>query len=91
MLQLSELMKGKSYPDSGKELYAILSDAISKSMVVEINMAGVDALPSMFMNTSFGPIIEKNGLDVLKKSFKLFNVSQSQIIRIKRYFDDYGI
>lgn len=89
MVQLAELMKGKSYPDSGKELYSILSNAIKESIVVNINMDGVDAIPSMFMNTCFAPIIVQNGLDALKKSFKLFNVSQSQIERIKKYFDTY--
>ncbi len=90
MLQLAELMKGKSYPDSGKILYEILFDAICNSKVVEINMSGVDALPSMFLNVSFGPLIKEKGLNVLKKSFKLFNVSQSQVERIKRYFEDYS-
>lgn len=88
MLQLADLMKGKSYPDSGRELYEVLLDAICNSKVVEINMSGVEALPSMFLNTSFRPIIKEKGLDSLIKSFKLYNVSKSQIERIKRYFED---
>lgn len=89
MLQLAKLMKDRSYPDSGRELYFILLDAICNSKIVEINMAGVDGLPSMFLNTSLGPLIKEKGLDVLKKSFKLLNVSKSQIDRINQYFGDY--
>lgn len=89
MVQLAELMKDKSYPDSGRELYAILLKAISTKTRVEIDMAGVDALPSMFLNTSLGPLIKDQGLSLLKESFKLLNVSQAQIERIRKYFDDY--
>lgn len=89
MVQLAELMKDKSYPDSGRELYAILLEAISTKTRVEINMAGVDALPSMFLNTSLGPLIKDKGLNLLKESFKLLNVSRTQIERIKKYFDNY--
>lgn len=89
MLQLAKLMKDKSYPDSGRELYNILLNAICTSKIVEINMGGVDGLPSMFLNTSLGPLIKEKGLDVLKKSFTLRNVSKSQVERINQYFEDY--
>lgn len=89
MLHLAQLMEDKSYPDSGRELYKILLDAICNSKVIEINMTGVDGLPSMFLNTSLGPLIQEKGLSVLKKSFKLLNVSKSQIERINQYFEDY--
>lgn len=88
MLQLADLMKGKSYPDSGRELYEILLDAICNSKVVDINMAGVEALPSMFLNTSFRPLIKEKGLNSLVKSFRVFNITKSQIERIQRYFED---
>lgn len=90
MLQLSVLMDGKSYPDSGKELYHILLDAICNSKVVDIDMSGVEALPSMFLNTSLGPLIKEKGLEALKGSFRLLHVSKSQIQRLCKYFDDYS-
>lgn len=48
-------------------------------------MVDVNALPSMFLNTSIGRFIEEHGFDKLKEKVSFSNIGASQAQRIKEY------
>lgn len=86
---LSEILMGKSYPDAGTEFCDILREVIQIDGTLQIDMKGVDSIPTMFMNTSFGKIMSEYGLARLKKAMVFRNISRVQIERIGKYFKDY--
>ena len=86
---LNNLLSGKSYPEAGAELGTILGDAIQNEDTVQIDMDGVDAIPTMFMTTSFGNVIGQFGIDKLKKAMLFRNITNVQIERIGKYMKDY--
>lgn len=52
-------------------------------------MTGVDSIPTMFMTTSFGCIMQDFGAKKLKKEMIFKNITKVQIERIKKYINDY--
>lgn len=87
---LSDILIGRSYPDAGTEFCGILRETIQSSDTLQIDMKGVDSIPTMFMNTSFGKIMSEFGLERLKKAMVFRNISKVQIERIGKYFKDYA-
>lgn len=86
---LSDILMGKSYPDAGTDFCVILRETIQSSDTLQIDMKGVDSLPTMFMNTSFGKIMSEYGVERLKKAMIFRNISKVQIERIGKYLKDY--
>ena len=86
---LKEILKNKSYTDCGYDLYAIAESAIEVGDTVSLDMQDVQSVPTLFMNTSFGELIDKYGIEKTKRLFLFNNVSKSLIERIQSYFDKY--
>lgn len=89
IIKLKSILEGKSYPDAGDVLFTIIDNSITNSDKVMIDMIDVVSIPTMFMNTSFGEIIDKYGIDLLKKSIGFKNITKVQLERIKKYLSDY--
>lgn len=78
-----------SYPDAGAKLFAFASPEISNGNLVGIDLTDVDAVPTTFMNMSFGKLIAEFGKQRVKESLRFFNITKSQLERIKVYFDSF--
>lgn len=87
---LNELMTGKSYPDAGSALYNALIENIQNSDKITIDMQDVPALPSVFLNTSFGRFIKEKGKDALKDRISFSKITASQAERIKEYLASFS-
>lgn len=88
-IYIKDLIVDGSYPDAGAKLYTQAVSLMSNNNDIMIDMEGVDAIPTTFMNMSFGKLILEFGKGPVKKSLKFFNISRSQLERIKKYFDSY--
>lgn len=89
MVIIKEILKDRSYPDGGTVLFGYIKEAISANELLYIDMTEADAIPTMFMNTSFGNSIDKYGIEKTKATLKFKNISKSQIERFRKYFIDY--
>ena len=87
---LNNILTAKSYPEAGTEFGMILKNAIEDKDTVQIDMLGVEAIPTMFMTTSLGYIMSKYGVDSLKKTMIFKNITKVQIERIGKYINDYA-
>lgn len=80
------------YNDYAKAGNAFFSDAvphINQGDIIVFDMKGIDGVSTVFLNTSFGQLIDLFGIDKVKKSFRFSNLLCSQAERIKKYFQDY--
>ena len=86
---LSDILNDNDYANGGSVVYDIAQPAISNNDIIVIDMQNVDSFPTVFMNTSFGKLMDKFGVDRTKKSFRFKNILKTQVERISKYFSDY--
>ena len=77
----------KNLPDAGKVLYDALNNAIKTNSKVVVDMTGVEALPSIFLNMSLGRIIEDFGEEALKGKLSFKTITKAQAERVKDYLN----
>lgn len=83
-IQLSQLMKGKSYPDAGNVLYSEMCRAYRDNDSIVLDMNDVDILPSMFLNVSIGRLIKENGR-IFLRSVIFKNIKKNQLEKLQDY------
>ena len=89
-IELKNLLEDNNYPDAGSVLFYIIKNAIGNSEKIIIDMKDVISIPTMFMNTSFGSILDEFSMEDLKGTISFKNISKSQIERIQKYLSDYN-
>ena len=86
MIQVSQLMADRPYPESGQMLYDYMSPLLANGKSVTLDLAGVISLPSMFLNASIGMAARNYGADTIKKNIVFYHVTKSQAERLREYF-----
>ena len=86
MIQLSQLMADRPYPESGQMLYDCMSPLLANGESVTLDLAGVISLPSMFLNASIGIAAREYGVETIKKNIAFRNVTKAQVERLREYF-----
>lgn len=74
---------------AGMLLYKDVLPFIEKNEKVILDFEGAVGVPTLFLNTSLGDLMDVFGIERVKKAFKFTNVLISQADRIKKYFLDY--
>lgn len=83
-------MKNGSFPEGGAKLYDIAKPIMVSGGIIRLNFDGVDALPSLFMNVSFGKLIPEFGIKNVIQSLKFYDISRVELEHIRRYFKRYN-
>lgn len=86
-LYLKNIIKETYTNNAGTELYKILENYILQGKYIELSLRNSSAISSSFFNSSFEEIINRFGLDTLKKHVKLIEASKHQADILKVYFD----
>ena len=86
MIQLAQIMKDRTYPESGSVLYNSIAPLLAQGEKVALDLDGVMALPSMFLNASIGLAASEFGADAVRKNVVFYHVSKTQADRLKEYF-----
>lgn len=89
-ITLNKVMMNKPYPESGEEFGRTIEKAIVNNDIVQIDMSGVQSIPTMFMTTSFGYVMNKYGVERLKKALVFKHISKVQIEKISKYIKDFA-
>jgi len=88
-VKLRDILRDRSLPEGGSELYKIAENALEKGDLISLDMKDVLSVPTLFMNTSFGDLISKYGIEKTKQLFMFNNIGRSQIEKFSKYFSDY--
>lgn len=90
-ISLKDILKDTSFPKGGSILFEIAKEIIESGNTICLDMEGIESFPTVFMNTSFGDLINIFGISQTKQSFRFKNVTKMQIDRIRKYFNDYEV
>lgn len=80
----------QDYANAGRAVFEKALPLIDKGEQIIFDMQGLDGVSTVFLNTSFGQLIDVYGIDRVKRAFKFTNLLRSQAERIKKYFHDYS-
>lgn len=89
-IDLKGLLAQKSYPEAGNIIFNDIKKSIINQDEIILDMSEVLSVPTMFLNTSFGAIIDEFGSQKLKESIRFRNITKSQVERIQKYIIDYN-
>jgi hypothetical protein len=85
IINLMDKVNGTSTNIEGLTLYAILSREIESGNIIKLSLKESTPMSSSFLNSSFGELVDRYGLDVFKKHIRLINYTTSQAEYIKKY------
>lgn len=89
VIQVKDIFKDLNSADAGSEIFKISEQGLLNNDIVVLDMNEVLSVSTAFMNTSFGFLIDKYGIEKTKDLFRFRNITKSQIERFRKYFDDY--
>jgi len=84
-IKVYDIMNGRDFPTAGDVLYTILSRKMDTDEKINLDLEGVNFVPSMFLNTSIGRIIKERGTDFIKSKITFSNIQVSDAKRIQEY------
>lgn len=74
---------------AGEKFYDLVKNHIAGSEKVVVDMENVTSLPSIFLNVSFGRIIDEYGMEAVRQLFTFVKITKIQAERLKKYFSSY--
>lgn len=77
-------------PDAGRLLYAHIQPVLSRGEVVDIDMTGITAVPSFFLNVTLGQAMQDFGVDFTREHFRFHHISASNMAHFRDYFSKYA-
>lgn len=84
-IKLMDCVTGTSGNIEGYKLFTVLSKEIDMDNNIILSLQNSTPMSSSFLNSSFGELVDKYGLDIFKTKIKLINYTKSQAEYIKRY------
>ncbi len=88
-IKVIDIMQNNTYPEAGYALFLLMEEHMEKGEKINLDLAGVDVLPSMLLNMSIGKYIETYGYKELQKRLSFSSITKSQAERIKDYVSKY--
>lgn len=78
-------------PDAGNLFYAKVVEGVEDFGKVVIDMSGITALPSVFLNVSIGRLIDEWGMEKVKNSLTFTMITKQQAMRLREYLAKYAV
>jgi len=85
IIKIMDVVSGTSTNIEGCSLYTVLSKEIEKGNIVKLSLHESTPMSSSFMNSSFGELVDKYGIDKFKAHIRLINYLPSHAERIQQY------
>lgn len=79
------IMQDRDYPTAGNYLYRLIMKTFETEEKITLDMEGVTLIPSMFLNTSIGRIIQERGTGFVKTKISFANIQASDAQRVRDY------
>ncbi len=86
-IQLMDVVSGTSTNADGLALFILLDEAMSQNKKVRLSFLNATPFASSFLNSSFGNLVEKYGIDQFRMSVVITNYSLAQVKKVKEYIE----
>lgn len=83
------IINNTDFASAGKAISDAAIPLIQKGDKIIFDMTGQEALSTVFLNTAFGYLMDRFGVEKIKQSLKFRNILRSQGERIRTYFQNY--
>lgn len=87
-INLMEVSKGTSTNHDGHSLFVSVDNELSKGNKAILSLKNASPMSSSFLNSSFGELVEKYGLEKIKASVLITDFTNSSLDRIKNYLQN---
>ncbi len=75
---------------AGTAMFDALDRILSSDNTIHLSLYGVSPMSSSFLNSFFGKLIDKYGIEDVKAKVKLVDYRLAEALRIKDYFERYN-
>jgi STAS-like domain of unknown function (DUF4325) len=86
-IRIIDYVKQASTYDDGQVIYDLIADNIDRNAPVEVSFAGIQAVPSAFINAAFLQLLEKMPMERVRNNLRIVDSTKFINELIKRRFD----
>ncbi len=86
-IRIMDVVTGTSTNIEGIALFNCIDKYLSCGQKIRLSLEGCTPFSTSFLNSSFGDLIDKHGLDKFKSMIVYSNIKPSQIKKIQGYFE----
>jgi hypothetical protein len=86
-IKLMDCVHGTSTNNDGFELFIKISKVFDAGDILKLSLEGSTSMSSSFLNSSFGELVDRYGMDTIKRQLRLVNFKPSQAEEIKKYLE----
>ncbi|MCK4663680.1 MAG: STAS-like domain-containing protein [Bacteroidales bacterium] len=73
--------------EKGNEIFVQIDKALQNNVIVNLDFSNIKILTTAFLNAAIGQLYSKYKSETLKKSLRLFNISDSDKLLLKKVTD----
>lgn len=84
-INLMDSVSGTSTNMEGCTLFAVISKELESNNTIRLSLKDATPMSSSFMNSSFGELVDRFGMETFKNNIRLINYTPSQAEYIKHY------
>ncbi len=85
-----DVVSGTATPADGITLFFQLDKAVASNQKTRLSLANATPFSTSFLNTSFGDLADKYGLNTLRTLIVFTDITPSQLKKLKSYFEQLG-
>jgi hypothetical protein len=89
-IRLMDHVLGTASNGDGERLFLVLVNPIQNKQTVVLSLEGVRGFSSSFLNSSFGELISRYGVDAVRSGLRLSHYRPSVAQSIANYIDQAG-
>ena len=89
-IRLMDVVSGTATAAEGIVLFLQLDQTLSLKQKTRLSLAGATPFSTSFLNTSFGDLADKYGLETIRTLIVFTDITTSQLKNLKSYFEQLG-
>jgi hypothetical protein len=86
-IRIVDYVKQASTYDDGQVIFDLIANDVSNDFPVEVSFAGIQAVPSAFVNAAFLQLLEITSVEKIRSNLKITHSTKFINELIKRRFD----
>ena len=89
-IRLMDVVSGTATGEDGTTLFFLLDKSVSSNQKIRLSLASATPFSTSFLNTSFGDLSDKYGLETIRTLIMFTDITPSQLKKLRSYFEQLG-